>query len=256
MKLSVVMPVYNEERTLREIVGRVLAQPFDIELVLVDDGSKDRSREIMAELACEHPQIRCIHHEQNKGKGGALSTGFREVRGDVVVIQDADLEYDPADYPTLLAPIQDGRAQVVYGSRFLRTPVRKIHSFWHTLGNRVLTLMSNMFTDLYLTDMETCYKAMTSDVARRLDIQSRTFAVEPEMTAKIAKMDVVVYEVPISYAGRGYHEGKKIGIKDAFIAFWAIVRWRFAPTPPPAPASKSLPSAPAPAQPNEAPLDS
>jgi glycosyltransferase involved in cell wall biosynthesis len=231
MKLSVVMPVYNEERTLEEIVRRVLAQPFDKEVLLVDDGSKDRSRAIMAELSARHPEIRCIHHEVNKGKGGALSTGFREVRGDVVVIQDADLEYDPSDYATLLGPILEGKADVVYGSRFLRTPVRKVHGFWHTLGNRMLTLVSNMFTDLHLTDMETCYKAFTREVAGKLDIQSRTFAVEPEMTAKIARMRVSVYEVPISYAGRGYHEGKKIGLKDAFIAMWAIVRWRFAKLP-------------------------
>lgn len=232
MKLSVVMPVYNEERTLEEIVSRVLAQPFEKEVVLVNDGSRDRSREIMDALARRHPGVvRCIHHEANKGKGGALSTGFKAVEGDIVVIQDADLEYDPADYAALLAPILEGRADVVYGSRFLKTPVRKVHAFWHTLGNRMLTLVSNMFSDLYLTDMETCYKAMTREVAGRLDIQSRTFAVEPEMTAKIARMRVRVFEVPISYAGRGYHEGKKIGLKDAFIAVWAIVKWRFARLP-------------------------
>ena len=217
---------------MREIVGRVLAQPFEMELILVDDGSRDSSRKIMSELSAEHPQVRCIYHEQNKGKGGALSTGFKEVTGDIVVIQDADLEYDPADYAQLLKPIREGHAKVVYGSRFLRTPERRVHAFWHTMGNRLLTLVSNMFTDLHLTDMETCYKAFTLDVARRLDIQSRTFAVEPEMTAKIAKMRVEVYEVPISYAGRNYEDGKKIGIKDAFIAVWAIVRWRFTKLPP------------------------
>lgn len=231
MKLSVVVPVYNEEATLAEIVGRVLAQPFEMEIVLVDDGSKDRSREIMAELSAAHPQVRCIHHTENKGKGGALSTGFKNVTGDVVLVQDADLEYDPRDYSTLLAPIIAGQADVVYGSRFRKVPVGRVHAFWHTHGNRMLTLISNMFTDLHLSDMETCYKVFRSDVARRLDIQSRTFAVEPEVTAKIAKMNVVIYEVPISYHGRNYHEGKKIGLKDAFIALWAIVRWRFAKLP-------------------------
>lgn len=227
MKLSVVMPVYNEEATLEEIVSRVLEQPFDIELVLVDDGSKDRSREIMGRLEKEHPQVRCIFHEVNKGKGGALSTGFAAVTGDVVLVQDADLEYDPRDYATLLEPIESGRADVVYGSRFRKTPTGKVHAFWHTHGNRLLTLMSNMFTDLHLSDMETCYKVFRSEVAKRLDIQSRTFAVEPEVTAKVAKLGVTIWEVPISYHGRNYHEGKKIGLKDAFIAMWAIVKWRF-----------------------------
>lgn len=235
MKLSVVVPVYNEEATLAELVGRVLEQPFDKEVILVDDGSQDRSRQIMAELESAHPEIRCIYHEVNKGKGGALSTGFASVRGDVVLIQDADLEYDPNDYSVLLQPIIDGKADVVYGSRYRKIPVGRVHAFWHTHGNRVLTLLSNMATDLHLSDMETCYKVFKVEVARRLDIQSRSFAVEPEMTAKIAKMGARIYEVPISYNGRGYHEGKKVGLKDAFIALWAIVRWRFAAVPPPAP---------------------
>ncbi|MEM8710267.1 MAG: glycosyltransferase family 2 protein [Planctomycetota bacterium] len=231
MKLSVVIPVYNEERTLAMIVARVLEQPFEMEIVLVDDGSKDRSREIMGELEKKHPEIRCIYHEVNKGKGGALSTGFASVTGDIVLVQDADLEYDPNDYGKLLQPIIDGNADVVYGSRFRKVPVGQVHAFWHTHGNRLLTLLSNMFTDLHLSDMETCYKVYRSDVARRLDIQSRTFAVEPEVTAKVAKMGVTVWEVPISYHGRAYHEGKKIGLKDAFIALWAIIRWRFAKLP-------------------------
>ena len=227
MKLSVVMPVYNEEATLREIVSRVLEQPFEMELVLVDDGSKDASRTIMAELESVHPAVRCIFHEENKGKGGALSTGFAAVTGDIVLIQDADLEYDPRDYPALLEPILDDRADVVYGSRFRKTPSGRVHGFWHTHGNRLLTLFSNMFTDLHLSDMETCYKVFRAEVAKRLDIQSRTFAVEPEVTAKIAKLGVTIWEVPISYHGRNYHEGKKIGLKDAFIAMWAITKWRF-----------------------------
>jgi glycosyltransferase involved in cell wall biosynthesis len=232
MKLSVVMPVYNEERTLEEIVRRVLETPYEKELVLVDDGSKDTSREIMQRLEAEHPEVRCFYHERNSGKGAALSTGFKEVQGDVVVVQDADLEYDPGDYGTLLRPIEEGKADVVYGSRFLGGPYARVHLFWHAVGNRLLTLVSNMFTNLNLTDMETCYKVFKVDVARRLDIQSRTFAVEPEITAKVAKMRVRVYEVPITYAGRDYDEGKKIGLKDAFIAVWAIVKWHFAPAPP------------------------
>jgi len=227
MKLSIVMPVYNEERTLEEIVAAVLATPYEKELILVNDASRDRSPEIMEELASKHPEIRCFHHEVNRGKGAALATGFKEVRNDVVIIQDADLEYDPQDYGILLRPIEDGKADVVYGSRFLGGKYVRVHMFWHYLGNRFLTLVSNVFTNLNLTDMETCYKVMKREVAEKLDIQSRTFAVEPEMTAKIAKMKVRVYEVPISYSGRDYEEGKKIGLKDAFIAIWAIVSWHF-----------------------------
>ena len=231
MKLSVVIPVYNEERTLEEIVGRVLDTPYEKELILVDDGSQDRSREIMQGLSERHPEVRCLFHESNQGKGGALSTGFGEARGDIVLIQDADLEYDPEDYGALLKPIIDGRADVVYGSRFRGGAYVRVHLFWHSVGNRFLTLLSNMFTNLNLTDMETCYKVFKADVARKLDIRSRTFAVEPEITAKVAKMKVRVYEVPISYAGRDYAEGKKIGVKDGFIAVWAIVRWSFASLP-------------------------
>jgi glycosyltransferase involved in cell wall biosynthesis len=221
------MPIFNEERTLEEIVRRVLATKYEIDLVLVDDGSTDRSREIMKELEAEHDGIRCFYHERNQGKGAALSTGFKEVVGDVVVIQDADLEYDPQDYAILLYPIEEGHADVVYGSRFLGGRYVRVHLFWHYVGNRMLTLLSNMLTNLNLSDMETCYKAFRIDVARKLDIQSRSFAVEPEMTAKVARMGVRVYEVPIRYAGRDYSEGKKIGFKDAVLAVLAIIRWRF-----------------------------
>ncbi|MDE0913614.1 MAG: glycosyltransferase family 2 protein [Planctomycetota bacterium] len=227
MKLSVVMPIFNEERTLEEIVRRVLATKYEIDLVLVDDGSTDRSRAIMKELEAQHDGIRCFYHERNQGKGAALSTGFKEVVGDVVVIQDADLEYDPQDYAVLLYPIEEGHADVVYGSRFLGGRYVRVHLFWHYVGNRMLTLLSNMLTNLNLSDMETCYKAFRIDVARKLDIQSRSFAVEPEMTAKVARMGVRVYEVPIRYAGRDYSEGKKIGFKDAVLAVLAIIRWRF-----------------------------
>jgi glycosyltransferase involved in cell wall biosynthesis len=225
VKLSVVIPVYNEERTLREIVRRVLATPFDKEVILVDDGSKDRSREIMAELAREHPNVRCFEHAVNSGKGAALSTGFKQVTGDVVLIQDADLEYDPNDYGVLLRPILEGKADVVFGSRFLGGPYARVHLYWHYVGNRMLTTFSNMFTNLNLSDMETCYKVFRREIADKIQIKSRTFAVEPEFAAKVAKLKARVYEVPITYSGRDYSEGKKIGIQDGFIALWAIVRW-------------------------------
>jgi len=229
LKLSIVIPVYNEEATLEQIVQRVQAVPYDKELVLVDDCSSDRSGEIMTALEQRYANVRCFRHERNSGKGAALATGFANVSGDVVLIQDADLEYDPKDYPVLLRPIEDGVADVVYGSRFLGGPYVRVHMFWHYLGNRFLTLMSNCFTNLNLTDMETCYKVFRREFAQRLDIQSRTFAVEPEITAKVARMKARVYEVPITYAGRDYAEGKKIGPKDALIALFAIVRWSLFP---------------------------
>jgi glycosyltransferase involved in cell wall biosynthesis len=225
MKLSVVIPVYNEEETLEEIVSRVQATAWDKELILVDDCSSDRSREIMDGLAERYDNVRAFHHDVNLGKGAALATGFREVTGDVVLIQDADLEYDPKDYAVLLRPIEENKADVVYGSRFLGGAYVRVHLFWHYLGNRALTLVSNMFTNLNLTDMETCYKVFRREVAQQLDIKSRTFAVEPEITAKVAKMRCRIYEVPITYAGRDYSEGKKIGPKDAVYAVAAILRW-------------------------------
>ena len=225
MKLSIVIPVYNEERTLRQLVEAVQATPWEKELILVNDCSTDGTAAILAELESEYDNLRVFHHETNKGKGGGLATGFAQVTGDVVIIQDADLEYDPQDYGVLLRPIQEGKADVVYGSRFLGGAYVRVHLFWHYLGNRALTLVSNMFTNLNLTDMETCYKVFRREVAEKLDIQSRTFAVEPEITAKVAKMRCRIYEVPITYAGRDYAEGKKIGLKDAFIAVWAIFRW-------------------------------
>jgi glycosyltransferase involved in cell wall biosynthesis len=229
LKLSVVIPVYNEEATLAELVERVQATPHDKELILVDDCSRDRSPEILRELEERYDNVRTFRHEVNRGKGAALATGFEQVTGDVVIIQDADLEYDPQDYPVLLRPIEEGNADVVYGSRFLGGPYVRVHMFWHYVGNRALTLLSNCFTNLNLTDMETCYKVFRREVAEKLDIQSRTFAVEPEITAKVSRMKVRIYEVPISYAGRDYAEGKKIGPKDAVIALCAIVRWSLFP---------------------------
>jgi glycosyltransferase involved in cell wall biosynthesis len=225
MKLSVLIPVYNEERTLAEIIARVQATPYEKEIVVVDDCSGDRSPAILAELAARHENLRVIRHEKNQGKGAALATGLRAFTGDVVLIQDADLEYDPADYGALLRPIQEGKADVVYGSRFLGGSFGRAHLFYHYLANRFLTLLSNLCTNVNLTDMETCYKVFRRDIAQRLDIKSRGFAVEPEITAKVAKLKARIYEVPISYAGRDYSEGKKIKPRDGISAVYAIFRW-------------------------------
>jgi glycosyltransferase involved in cell wall biosynthesis len=227
--LSVVMPVYNEQATLREIVAAVRAVPMRKELIMVDDGSKDRSREILDELAAL-PDVRVFKHEQNRGKGAALRTGFEQARGDVVIIQDADLEYDPNDYATVIEPIRVGEADVVYGSRFLvdhRDPGRERDLFHHYLGNRVLTFVSNLCTGLNLTDMETCYKCFRREVLADITIESRRFTVEPELTQKVARKPVRIFEVPIRYRGRSWGEGKKIGWRDAIAAMWAIAKFRF-----------------------------
>lgn len=228
MKLSILMPAYNERATIREIVSRVLAVDLgDLqrELVIVDDGSQDGTREILAELD-GRDGVRVFLQERNQGKGAAIARAIRESTGDILLVQDADLEYDPQDYPELLRPILDGRADVVYGSRFLGHPRgHRVLYFWHYVGNRILTLFSNAFTDLNLTDMETCYKVFVRAVAERLDLKSRDFGMEPEITCKVARLGARVYEVPISYNGRTYEEGKKIGLKDAFKAVWTILRY-------------------------------
>jgi glycosyltransferase involved in cell wall biosynthesis len=222
------MPCYNERATVREIACRVLAVDLaavEKELVIVDDGSTDGTRELLGELA-GLDGVRVLLQPVNQGKGAAVARGIRESSGDIVVVQDADLEYDPADYPLLLQPILDGKADVVYGSRFLGSPRgHRVLYFWHSVGNRLLTLLSNAVTDLNLTDMETCYKMFAREVANRLDLRSHDFGMEPEITCKVARMGARVYEVPISYHGRTYEEGKKIGLKDAFKAVWTLLKY-------------------------------
>jgi glycosyltransferase involved in cell wall biosynthesis len=224
VKLSVIIPVYNEKDTIREIVSRVGATPFDKEIVIVDDCSIDGTRDILAELERE-PGIRVFLQPENRGKGAALRTGFAHVSGDIVLIQDADLEYDPSDYGALLEPILSGKADVVFGSRFLGGP-RRVLYFWHSVANRVLTLFSDMMTNLNLTDMETCYKVFRREVIERIAITSNRFGVEPELTQKVARLGVRIYEVPISYHGRSYSEGKKIGWKDALSALYHILKYK------------------------------
>ena len=225
MKVSIVMPVYNEKQFIGTIIDRVMSVPMDgldRELIVVDDCSKDGTRELL--MKEKRPGVRTIFHEQNRGKGAALRTGFAETTGDLILIQDADLEYDPEEYPLLLKPILNGHADVVYGSRFLGGPHR-VHLFWHMVGNRLLTLLSNMMSNLNLTDMETCYKVFKREVLNGIKLRSNRFGFEPEFTLKVARGGWRVYEVPISYHGRDYAEGKKIGWKDGVSAIYTIIKY-------------------------------
>ncbi len=224
VKLSIIIPVYNEQNTLRTLLARVEAVDYEKEIVLVDDCSTDGTREIVQDYQGQDGYT-VLMHSKNLGKGAALRSGFAEAKGDIIIIQDADLEYDPREYGNLLEPILDGRADVVYGSRFLGGPHR-VMFFWHYLGNMVLTTLSNMTTNLNLTDMETCYKAFTRKVLDSLTLKCNRFGFEPEFTSKVAKKNFRIYEVPISYSGRDYTEGKKIGWKDGIAAIWFIIRFR------------------------------
>jgi glycosyltransferase involved in cell wall biosynthesis len=221
--LSVVIPCYNEEATIQSLINLVLDSPWVAEIIVVDDGSKDRSREILATV--NDSKVRVVLHDVNKGKGAALRTGFQHATSEFVIVQDADLEYDPSEYPLVLEPLLDDRADVVFGSRFLSGRPHRVLYFWHSLGNKFLTLMSNMFTDLNLTDMETCYKCFRREVIQSITIEEDRFGFEPEITAKLAKMRIPIFEVGISYSGRTYDEGKKIGWRDGVRAVYCIVRY-------------------------------
>lgn len=227
-KLSVVIPVYNEEKTLNTVIEAVQAVdlPFEKEIILIDDySSTDATRQVIEQLPEQN--IIKIFHEKNQGKGAALRSGFARATGDIVLIQDADLEYDPAEYPKLLKPILDGKADVVYGSRFVGSGAHRVLYFWHMMGNRFLTMLSNMCTNLNLTDMETCYKVFKKDVIAKIELEENRFGIEPEITAKVARTGCRIYEVGISYSGRTYKEGKKIGIRDGFRALYCILKYRF-----------------------------
>ena len=224
-EISVVIPCYNEVATIEAILDAVRASEIrDKEILVVDDGSTDGTRDKLRSLDGEDG-VRVIYHERNQGKGAALRTGFRAATGDVVIVQDADLEYDPREYPKLLAPIRAGKADVVYGSRFVGGESHRVLYFWHYAANKLLTLFSNMFTNLNLTDMETCYKAFRRDVIQKVDLREERFGFEPEVTAKVARMGCRIYEVGISYSGRTYAEGKKIGWRDGVRALWCVVRY-------------------------------
>jgi glycosyltransferase involved in cell wall biosynthesis len=243
MKLSVVIPVYNERATLRMVIEKVLSLPLDTELLCVDDGSSDGSREILAGLHNEHPQVRVLLQPRNMGKGAALRRGIQEATGDYVIIQDADLEYDPSEYPYLLEPLIQGKADVVYGSRFLSSRPHRVLYFWHSVGNWILTVLSNMLTNINLSDMETCYKVFRREIIQSIPIEEERFGFEPEITVKVAKRRLRIYEVGISYWGRTYEEGKKIGWKDGIRALWCLLKYSLkearVATPPAVPAVNS-----------------
>jgi glycosyltransferase involved in cell wall biosynthesis len=229
MKLSVVMPIFNEQGTAERAIARVLAVSplvgMDIELICVDDGSTDSSREILARLEQVHPELKVLLQPENRGKGAALRRGIAEASGDFVIIQDADMEYDPTDFPALLRPLIEGKADVVYGSRFLGSGPHRVLYFWHSVGNSLLTLLSNALTDINLTDMETCYKAFRREIIQAIPLEEDRFGFEPEITVKIAKRHLRIYEVGISYWGRTYEEGKKIHWKDGVRALFCLLKY-------------------------------
>ncbi len=228
MKLTIVIPVYNEAQTIATLLRMVqgVEVGMEKEIILVNDASKDGTGAVLDALQKEHPDLIVRHHEVNQGKGAALRTGFALAGGDLVIIQDADLEYDPRDYPQLLAPILEGYADVVFGSRFIGGGAHRVHFFWHMVGNQFLTLLSNMMTNLNLTDMEVCYKVFRREVIQKIVIKENRFGFEVEITAKVARQRCRIYEVPVSYHGRSYEEGKKITWKDGFRALWCIVKYR------------------------------
>lgn len=225
--LSAVVPVYNEERTVAELIHRVLDQRPVQEVVIVDDASKDNTWAVLQPFADLAPRVRLIRHDTNQGKGAALRTGFQHATAPIVIIQDADFEYDPAEYFLVLKPILSGKADVVFGSRFLGSGSHRVLYYWHSVGNRLLTMLSNMATNLNLTDMETCYKVFRREVLQRIAIEENRFGFEPEITAKVARLRVPIYEVAISYYGRTYEEGKKIGWRDGLWALWCILKYNF-----------------------------
>lgn len=226
MKLSIIIPVFNEKNTIETIIRRVRAVEVELEkeIIVVDDASEDGTRQILEKL--NHPDMKTYFHSKNQGKGSALRTAFSKAEGDIILIQDADLEYDPNDYGKLLEPLLDGRADVVFGSRFLGGPHRVLY-FWHYVGNKIITTLINVFSNLNLNDMETCYKVFKRELLNKITLKSKRFGIEPEMTIKFAKLKCKIYEVPISYSGRDYSEGKKIGWKDGVAAIFHIIRFKF-----------------------------